>query len=266
MEIQTYSIGYISDYRAMDIISKVGSLAMIGEIGATKDGIADFFEVSSRTVERVLEDNRHDFLKYGDFRKTKKQLKKLGSDKFVGSKIPRKITKINLFNRRQIMLFACYLSQSSDVANRVVQYLIEIESEVSKEDKMNAIFEQLIKWNELPEESRSTIYMQAINAIRESKGLIAFAERVCESDSLVSINDFAKSTYSTLGLGQKNLFKEMRFFGILNSQNKPYQYYINMGYFKAVTRVINGRVIYQPMLTGKGEIWLFNRMKKRLGI
>lgn len=72
------------------------------------------------------------------------------------------------------------------------------------------------------------------------------------------MNFFAKSTYGTLGLDQKKFFKEMRFNGILNHQNKPYQYYINMGYFV----VINGRVIYQPMLTGKGEIWLFKRMKK----
>ncbi|WP_320047209.1 hypothetical protein [uncultured Ilyobacter sp.] len=110
MEIKPYNIEIVIEKKALEIISKVGSLAMICEIGATKEGVADFFEVSPRTIERVLEDNRQDFLRCGDFRKTKKQLKKLGSDKFVGSKIPRKVTKINLFNKKQVMLFACYLN------------------------------------------------------------------------------------------------------------------------------------------------------------
>ena len=104
-----------------------------------------------------------------------------------------------------------------------------------------------------------------MNAVRESKGLIAFAESVGECASLISINDFAKTTYATLGLGRNKLFREMRFNSILNHQNRPYQYYINMGYFEVITRVINGRVIYQPMLTGKGEIWLFKKMKNILG-
>jgi len=92
------------------------------------------------------------------------------------------------------------------------------------------------------------------------------AENVSEATSLISINDFAKTTYGTLGLGQKKLFQEMRSNGILNSQNRSYQCYINAGYFEVVTRVINGRVIYQPMLTGKGEVFLFKKMRKILGI
>jgi len=82
-----------------------------------------------------------------------------------------------------------------------------------------------------------------------------------DSRNLISINDFAKTTYGTLGLGQKKLFQEMRFNGIFSSQNRPYQRYIKRGYFQVVTRVINGKVIYQPMLTGKGEVWLFKRLK-----
>ena len=62
------------------------------------------------------------------------------------------------------------------------------------------------------------------------------------------------------------MFQKMRFNGILSSQNRLYQCYLDRGYFEVVTRVINGRVIYQPMLTGKGEVWLFKRMKKILGV
>jgi len=261
MELQTYSMNSVTEKRAMDIISKVGSLAMIGEIGATKEMVADFFDVSERTIERVLEGNRRDFLMYGDYKKSKSDIKMQVTDKSVGSLLPKRISKINLFNRKHIMLFACHLGQTSDVAKKVIQYLIEVESNATKEDKMTAIFEQLIKWDELPEGSKSGVYMQAMNAVREAKGLIAFAESVGDSTSLVSINDFAKSNFSTLGLCQKKLFREMRYFGILISQNKPYQYYINMGYFDVITRVINEKIIYQTMITGKGQVWLLDKMK-----
>ncbi len=58
----------------------------------------------------------------------------------------------------------------------------------------------------------------------------------------------------------------MRFNGILSHQNKPYQYYINMGYFVVVTKVINGKVIHQTKITGEGQIWLLAKMKTILGI
>ncbi|GLI56404.1 hypothetical protein PM10SUCC1_19180 [Propionigenium maris DSM 9537] len=266
MELQTYSMNSVTESRAMDIISRVGSLAMIGEIGATKKMVADFFKVSERTIERVLESSRSDFLMYGDYKKNRKDIKKQLTDKSVGTLLPKRVSKINLFNRKHIMLFACHLGQSSYVAKNIIQYLIQVESNATKEDKMTAIFEQLIKWDELPDDSKPAIFMKAINSVRESKDQIAFAESVGESASLVSINDFAKATYGTLGLGQRKLFREMRFNGILNHQNKPYQYYINMGYFVVITKVINGKVIYQTKITGKGQVWLLAKMKMILGI
>ncbi|WP_321329191.1 phage antirepressor KilAC domain-containing protein [uncultured Ilyobacter sp.] len=265
MEFKSSNMNCVTENRALEIISKVGSLAMIGEIGATKKGVADFFEVSERTIERVLEENRNAFLMYGEYRKSKNDIKKQVTDKSVGSLLPKKVSKINLFNRKHVMLFACNLGQSSDVAKSVVQYLIDVESNASKEEKVTAALEQLLKWDDLPSSAHHTVFMTAMNAVRESKGLIAFAESVHDSSSLVSINDFAKSTYGTLGLGQKKLFYELRFLGILCKRNIPYQYYISMGYFKVITHNIRGKIVCQPMLTGKGEVWLLNKMKDVLG-
>lgn len=58
----------------------------------------------------------------------------------------------------------------------------------------------------------------------------------------------------------------MRFNGILNHLNKPYQCYINMGYFEIITKVINGKVIYQTKITGKGQVLLLDKMKVILSI
>jgi|GEM_PF-3107701 len=231
--------------------------------------VADFYEVSPRTIERVLRENRSDFLLYGDFRKTKKQLKKIGIDKFVGTKIPRKLTKINLFNRKHIMLFACCLSQSSDVAKKVVQYLIETEGLMDSNTKIEALLRSqgdLTKTYDLPSGFLRSVYMQVCEEVQKMKLLVSFAESVGDTRNLISIGDFAKSTKDSLGLGRNKLFQEMRFDGILNFRNMPYQNFVNSGYFEVVTRVINDKCIYQPMLTGKGQIWLHKRLKKGLGI
>lgn len=45
----------VTENRAMDILSKVGSLVLIEDIGATKREVSTFFDVSERTLERVLE-------------------------------------------------------------------------------------------------------------------------------------------------------------------------------------------------------------------
>lgn len=44
------------------------------------------------------------------------------------------------------MLFTCHLDQSSEIAKKIIHYLIQVESNATKEDKMIAIFERLIEW------------------------------------------------------------------------------------------------------------------------
>ena len=266
MQSQAYSIGCVTENRAIDIISKVGSLAMVGEIGATKANVADFFDVGVRTIEKALEINRKEFLRYGNYKKTKKDIKKQVTDKSIGTLVPKNTSKINLFNRKHIMLFACHLNHLSEIAKRIVHYLIEAESLVSSETRLDALLMSLVRWDDLSSEERPMIYMQVMDEIKKAKPLVCFAESVGDTTNLVSINDFAKSTCKTLGLGKNKLFKEMRFDGILNSKNIPYQNFINSGYFEVITKTIANKTIHQSMVTGKGEIFLFNRMKKRLGI
>ena len=266
MELQTYSLGYIDNNKAIEVFEKVKHLATIGDFGAPKYAVADYFEVSEKTLNRILKEHHSEFLQYGDYRINWKELKDFVRDKSVPYKVSRKTRKLNLFNRKHVLLFACYLNHTSEVAKQIVHYLIQVESSVSMETKIDALLSSLVHWDSLPSECRSSIYMQTINELRKARGLVAFAESVGESASLVSINDFAKATYRTLELGRNKLFREMRLNGILNHKNRPYHCYIKSGYFQVVTRVINCKVIHQPMLTGKGEVWLLPKMKKILGI
>lgn len=239
---------------------------MIEDIGATNVEVASFFKVSESTIERVLEGNRNEFLMYGEYKKKRKDIVEVVTNKPVGSKISKKSRVINLFNRKHVMLFAINLGQSSGIAKRISHYLIQVEGYATKEDRVTDALESLKEWNDLPSDIHQTVFLNVVNAIREAKGLIAFAEAVSDTTNLISIGDFTKSTYEVLGLGQKKLFREMRGYGILMKKNRPYKYYINAGYFKVITRVIKGKVIYQPMLTGKGEVWLLAKMRAVLGI
>ena len=111
---------------------------------------------------------------------------------------------------------------------------------------------------------------QTINELRKARDWLHWLKVWVSLTTLVSNNDFAKAAYGNLGLGQRKLFREMRFNNILNHQNRPYHCYVKSGYFQVVTRVINEKIIHQPMLTGKGEVWLLAKMKnigiKNIGI
>ncbi|MGL6169542.1 MAG: phage antirepressor KilAC domain-containing protein, partial [Fusobacteriaceae bacterium] len=96
--------------------------------------------------------------------------------------------------------------------------------------------------------------------LTQAQPLIEFAELVRNSETQVSINDFAKSTYEKFSMGRNRLFSFMREDNILNVKNIPMHKYIQVGYFTVKMRNLGGEIKYQPLLTGKGQLWLFNRI------
>lgn len=78
----------------------------------------------------------------------------------------------------------------------------------------------------------------------------------------VLIGDFAKNL-AIEGLGQNNIFKWLKARGYLMEDTKPYQQYVNRGYFvrKPSKGKINGEVRYTTMLTPRGTLWLARLIK-----
>ena len=97
---------------------------------------------------------------------------------------------------------------------------------------------------------------------------VEFAESVQNADNGVTVEQFAKSTYSELSLGRNKTFSMMRDLHILQSKPKksrniPYQEYINCGYFIVVEKYNDKRneTYYQTMITGRGQLWLLEKLK-----
>lgn len=95
---------------------------------------------------------------------------------------------------------------------------------------------------------------------------VDFAERIAKIDQGIKLGEYAK----TVNLGPKKIFALLRDMKILISgcqgYNLPMQQYIDSGYF-VVRQTTYGpeddkRIANTPLITGKGELWLTNKLVK----
>ena len=113
--------------------------------------------------------------------------------------------------------------------------------------------------------------VQAEQKIEADKPKVLFAEKCLESSDSILIRELAK-VYSKSGksIGQNNLFRELRKWGLLNSSNEPYQRYIDNGYFEVIERPINtseGTILkFTPKVLPKGQQYIINRLSSNRAI
>ena len=93
---------------------------------------------------------------------------------------------------------------------------------------------------------------------------IAFHDHVANTDTLFSLDDAAKS----LRTGPKRLMKALKEWKVLQETSKPYQKYIDQGYFRVVPVPVqkgNRTETYlQPFVTGNGLIYLKTMMDSQI--
>lgn len=97
-------------------------------------------------------------------------------------------------------------------------------------------------------------------ALADAQPKVEFAEAVRATVDAISVSDMAK----LLGTGQNRLFARLRAESILMVDNRPYQTYIDRGYFRLVEmpwRDADGltHVSFKTLITGKGQVWLQRR-------
>lgn len=85
-----------------------------------------------------------------------------------------------------------------------------------------------------------------------------FHDRVAEAVNAQSIREVAK----VLGTGQNRLFRWLREQRILMRDNRPYQEYLDRGYFRVIEQTWTNKrtgeehIATKTLVTGKGLIWL----------
>lgn len=91
---------------------------------------------------------------------------------------------------------------------------------------------------------------------------VSFSKTVEGTKAKINVGDFAKLSGK---IGRNNLFKKMRESSILMQNNRPYQNYINSGYFEVsetvIKRTSGDQITFTTYITGKGQVWLSSKIE-----
>jgi anti-repressor protein len=99
------------------------------------------------------------------------------------------------------------------------------------------------------------------NKITQDAPLVRYAESVKYSDSSIEFHEFAKLIKNHGG--RNTVMQKLREVNILmKTSTLPYQKYIDAGYFEVGQEIDreNGRLLPFALVTGKGQIWLHQKL------
>jgi phage antirepressor YoqD-like protein len=110
------------------------------------------------------------------------------------------------------------------------------------------------------EEEEVRIALQT--TITEQKPLVDFAKQVTETTDLISMNEMAKLLkQNKLNIGRNKLFAWLREKGYLMHNNLPYQRFIDSDLFRVKEVFKNKKMYTQTYVTGKGQMYIMNKLK-----
>lgn len=164
-----------------------------------------------------------------------------------------KTRKMYLWTERGALLHA--KSLNTDKAWQVYDHLVETYFKAK---------EMFIIPKTLPEALRYAA--ELAEQIEANKPKVLFADTCMGSKDSILIRELAKlCSKEGFIIGQNKLFRQLRKWGMLNSQNEPYQQYIDQGYFEVIERAIhaNEGVIlkFTTKVTPKGQLYLLKKLK-----
>jgi len=105
--------------------------------------------------------------------------------------------------------------------------------------------------------------------LEQAKPMIEFAEQVANSAESVELGIYAKAINdANINIGRNKLFSILKEYKYLMEDNIPYQKYIDNGYFEVIEKTYNtvfgDRIYFQTYITGRGQIKIFEKLKKIL--
>ena len=151
---------------------------------------------------------------------------------------------------------------------KALPFQLKVNGEILPSIRKNGLYvteallddpEHLLKVTQrLVEERRARLAAEA--EIKRLTPKAEFHDRVAAAEDGQSIRDVAK----VLGTGQNRLFSWLRGQQILMADNRPYQEYLDRGYFRVIEQVWTDRQGNQhptteTLVTGRGLIWLQKR-------
>lgn len=107
-----------------------------------------------------------------------------------------------------------------------------------------------------------------LGKIEEDKPKVDFAETISKTSDSISIGDFAKLIKDEgIKLGRNKLFEWLRDNKYLMKDNKPYQKYIDNGYFEIIEYSYNtpygSKFGIKTLITGIGQIKIIEKLRNK---
>ncbi|MGR9579958.1 phage antirepressor KilAC domain-containing protein [Pandoraea sputorum] len=103
--------------------------------------------------------------------------------------------------------------------------------------------------------------------LEQQRPAVEFAQAVRNSSDAVSVGDLAR----VLGYGQNVFFRMLRADHLLMEGNRPYQNYIDRGYFRVIESIWRdssgeAHPTFKTLVTGKGQVFLQRKYGKEAAV
>lgn len=150
----------------------------------------------------------------------------------------------------------CLMSRT-EKGKQCRQYLIDMEKAWNSPEQVMARALKL---------ADKTIHMLTLQ-LEEQKPLVEFAEHVSQSADMVDMGEMAKLAKAEgINIGRNKLIDWMKSKKYLMPSRAPYQKYVDAGYMKLVDvpkkTAYGSRTFQKPVFTGKGQIWIIEKLRK----
>lgn len=150
--------------------------------------------------------------------------------------------------------------QRNEKGRQARQYFIQLEKDWNTPEKVMARA-LVLAHKEIDSVKQTNVLL--MGQLEEQKPLVEFANRVSNTDRLISVGEMAKLLKDKgFNVGRNKFFEYLRGNKILMGNNVPYQKYIDAGYFQVrETSNRNGGVFLTTYVTGKGQMYLVDKVK-----
>lgn len=165
---------------------------------------------------------------------------------------PAKDADISIDMAKQICMI-----QRTPEGKQCRQYLIDLEKAWNTPEQ---VFARALR---MADETINNLKIK----IKEQKPLVTFAENVASSADSISMKQMANLAQDEhIDIGRNRLIKFLKEKKILMKDNTPYQQYLDRKYFdviKVPKHTVCGEMYFPTtVITGKGQIWLLNKLKE----
>jgi len=167
-----------------------------------------------------------------------------------------------LYTKKQALMIGARLDSKNIII--LVNELERLTNKLNKPKTILEVLENSIK--EIKRLGKENLTLKEV--IEAQKPKVNFANAIQGSSSNIDVETFAKALFDTEGIkmGRNKLFKWFKNNKYLQSNNKPYQHYIDRGLFKLkegsyINQSTGETIIYtQTRITGKGQLYFTNKL------